>query len=186
MWWYKPLDIQVPTAIYGDGAREILAWMWMETRYLLDNRLMWTEGSHVKLKDENSKNDGQVRTGELFSSRKALKARDPAPHAKDAAGSITLRDGDELLSTGLCFFRDDQKWGFTPPTLNLSPVDVERWRLASELYKRKVQTYHTEGSWKYNKLIKGRCKNWPPLINTIISGSNIDGENQKVAWVIFI
>ena len=94
-------------------------------------------------------------------------------------GSITLLDGDELLSTGLCYYDEADATPYWPSWgVTLTPMDIERWKCAANLFKENPPS----GIWdEFEGLLSsnGEVSDWPPLFDRNIY-------NARSIWVLFL
>lgn len=94
-------------------------------------------------------------------------------------GSITLLDGGELPSTGLCYYDEADATPYWPSWgVTLTPIDQERWKCAASLFKENPPS----GVWsEFEGLLSmdSEAPNWPPLFDRNVS-------NPRSTWVLFL
>ncbi|PSS08908.1 hypothetical protein PHLCEN_2v3398 [Hermanssonia centrifuga] len=146
LWWHKPLSIREPTLISGDRAREICAFMWMASRieqYHLFGVTTFTGPSELDIAMgpyEKNQQMASVLASQLTSSPWDRLPRDMAAlHSRINPDSNFPRYSKHkvrqlLESTSGAWY--SRHWRAYMEKVSLTPVDKERWALASKAFLR--------------------------------------------------
>lgn len=129
-WWSKPLDVEQPVPIPGEKYRETLAWMWIHS-YGAGGR-KYPESYHVR----HVKRDASSST--IYSKQETSTHEVPNNALREStpnsiSQNIALKTTQELLGTSLQY--QPLTMYNHPPRLQLSQVDVLRWRYASATFQ---------------------------------------------------
>jgi len=127
-WWSKPLDILVPTVLSGKWVPRICAYMWMSSQISGDAPASHPLKPELRSLQYHPAEEIEGADGEDWGSM--LSEARPSAH-EISVSNVRLARGQTLANTG--FELDLQSRYPNPPShVDLRPVDVRRWELASE------------------------------------------------------
>jgi hypothetical protein len=154
LWWRKPLDIEQPLLVHEDRMRPLLAYMWMastttpgqypEFEAIIDDKASsraaatLSEVSNAPLTSSASNrppvHNPSTRSPNTttpptvtVTTTQGLPGTSFRVNGKSARWKVEVR-----ISTGGEFAKEHKYVYYKPAVINLTPVDVRRWKLARE------------------------------------------------------
>jgi hypothetical protein len=201
-WWHKPLDISVPTVLTGEWIPPICAYMWMSSTIS-----GIAPAAHPGKPELRSLTYHPARsTEEEHGAYQGSSPSEVVPFSDEVPESSTsivrLERGQTLANTG---FELNRQWRYSnPPShVDLRPVDVRRWELASEALRvipavRASFEHFSEVVYSAgDELLAKTAPNWPAneLVETednivfqaitLSLGSMVYGGLHAAAWNAF-